>query len=207
MPIELLQHALVGFDADDKAPFEWALHPSSVSLYRAARTELMGSSVARQVFEYLENQGREIVIFVSTSPAALPNFYPSEEMQRHKVGHLRDRSVVIWNPELRLEVSDRKASYEALAKQRSLVKAVPKRVVTKAFSKGYQSAAMGLIHEVGHARQYCLKNDWFMAKFLQFRDQRLEQAKLDIENDNLTSVEIPVATQLGQPIRWSYKDF
>lgn len=217
MSLTLLPHALAGFDADEKRPFEWALHPQFLSLYNQACTRLRQSKIAAQILDHLESQTNfDIVVLVSTTEGAEPNFYPAEEMARHQVGHLGDRSVVVWNPTLSLKVFDRKSSHESLVRiapkrynsnQQEWQSSAPKRTATGFNNTGQQGPAMGLIHELGHARQYCLKNQWFMSKFLSFRDQHQQSAKLDIENDNVLHVEIPVAQQLGEPTRWTYKDF
>jgi hypothetical protein len=37
-------------------------------------------------------------------------------------------------------------------------------------------------------------------------DDAIPRARLDIENDNLLTVETVVARQLGEPVRWHYTD-
>ena len=104
MGLRLLPHALRGFDADDQADFEWQLHPEYVSLYRVACSRLRTSKIAAGILNFLENQDHEIVVLVSTTPSALPNFYPAKEMARHKVGHLGQASVVVCDTGVRSQL-------------------------------------------------------------------------------------------------------
>ena len=57
---------------------------------------------------------------------------------------------------------------------------------------GLQSPALGLAHEMGHAEQDILGT---------FNKDSVEA---DCERDNLKRNEIPIATQLGEPIRYDY---
>jgi uncharacterized protein RhaS with RHS repeats len=56
-----------------------------------------------------------------------------------------------------------------------------------------QSAAIGLIHELGHAEQ-------------DLNDELKDRSRLEIEEENLARTENPVAKQLGEPTRDNYFD-
>ena len=66
-----------------------------------------------------------------------------------------------------------------------------------------QSPAIALIHEAGHAYQWLKKNGWFMANVAQALGGSTEH-KLNIENDNITSNETPVAKELKEGTRKDY---
>ena len=67
------------------------------------------------------------------------------------------------------------------------------------------TSSLALAHELGHARQYYLKQGWFMGLFNKAIAGN-SGAKLEIENDNLLTIESVVARQLGEGIRWEYGD-
>lgn len=88
----------------------------------------------------------------------------------------------------------------------SLIVWDPEATVT-AFNKDaatMQSPAIGLAHEMGHAVQWVKNRGWYLAyvnRVLQTSDQK---AKLLIENDNITTYETPVASELGEGTRKDY---
>ena len=68
-----------------------------------------------------------------------------------------------------------------------------------------QSAALGLIHEMGHAEQD-LKGK-FNPVFQIANKEEKKSAKLLLEEENLATTENVVATQLNEPKRRSYLDY
>jgi hypothetical protein len=69
----------------------------------------------------------------------------------------------------------------------------------------FQSPAIALIHEIGHGVQWIKKHEWYLAKQA-LATQGNDAAKLDIENDNITTHETPVAQELKEGVRKDYND-
>lgn len=106
-------------------------------------------------------------------------------------------SLVTWNPQTNLETLD-KIKHRPTGRR---FRAKPGTVV-----RGVQSPAMGLIHELGHARQYLFYHTWFMYHYNNAIDNKNNKSRLIIEEDNLLTVESVVARQLGENVRWKYDD-
>ena len=78
---------------------------------------------------------------------------------------------------------------------------------------GKQNADIKLIHELGHAYQWETKHAWYMQRVQpvimakragQTLDQNLTRLRDEVENDNITKNETPVAKELHQGWRDSY---
>jgi len=69
----------------------------------------------------------------------------------------------------------------------------------------YQSPAIALLHEIGHAVQWIEKSGWFISKVGEAMTGN-DEAKLAVENDNITTHETPVAKELQEGVRKDYND-
>jgi len=65
-----------------------------------------------------------------------------------------------------------------------------------------QSAALGLAHEMGHAAQHILGISYYMES-LAWPGNTLLLRRM--EEDNMARFEIPIARELGEPIRMNYR--
>jgi hypothetical protein len=165
--------------------------PNSKELYDEAVNYLLQSSAATGLLHFLQGHTEIISVLCMSLPRA--GFSPKEWVAQYTKGV--QGSLVTWCPLKSIGVTDRLAS-KPVGRQRS-----PGGDAVE----GTQSPAMGLIHEFGHARQYLLKNVWFMNLFNQVLKGD-DEAMLALENDNLLTVESVVARQLGEGVRWQYTD-
>lgn len=63
---------------------------------------------------------------------------------------------------------------------------------------------VSLMHELGHAKQYVEKPEWFTNQFLAATQKGSKEAQLAIENDNVQRHEKPICVELGKPHRDKY---
>jgi hypothetical protein len=72
----------------------------------------------------------------------------------------------------------------------------------------YQSPAIALLHEIGHAVQWIKKTDWYISKVSTAMGggSDSQAAKLAVENDNIETHETPVARELKEGVRKDYND-
>jgi hypothetical protein len=72
----------------------------------------------------------------------------------------------------------------------------------------YQSPAIALLHEMGHAVQWIKKTSWYISQVTAAMGggQGAQAAKLAVENDNIDTHETPVARELKEGIRKDYND-
>jgi hypothetical protein len=167
----------------------------SGELYGQARSYLVQSSAAAALIYFLEKDPK--TIWVTCCRSGLANNFMPEEKVTQFFGDLGG-SVVLWNPGAFMTATDKLSSKPVGRLVRN---------VAEEEAEGEQSPAMGLIHEFGHARQYLLKNVWFMAKFNEaMSDTESDTARNQLEDDNIRTVESVVARQLGEPVRWKYSD-
>lgn len=174
----------------DKKPFTWKSSARSAVLYNQATKYLRQSSAAEALLNYLHGVSDITILCTDDTDCT---FYAAETVESKN--WLPQGSLVTWNPFSTLRTADSKAH---LPKGRRF-RAKPGSIVV-----GTQSPAMGLIHELGHARQYLLKNKWFMDNYNKAIDKKDNNARLLIEHDNLLTVESVVARQLGENVRWKY---
>ncbi len=69
----------------------------------------------------------------------------------------------------------------------------------------YQSPALALLHEIGHGVQWIEKRAWYVSKANAAQGGD-DNAKLELENDNINTHETPVAQELGEGVRKDYND-
>jgi hypothetical protein len=72
----------------------------------------------------------------------------------------------------------------------------------------FQSPAIALLHEIGHAVQWIDKASWYIANVntAMGGGKGGDAAKLEIENDNIDTHETPVARELKEGTRANYND-
>jgi len=72
----------------------------------------------------------------------------------------------------------------------------------------FQSPAIALLHEIGHAVQWIDKTGWYinLVNTAMQGGKAGDTAKLAVENDNIDSHETPVARELGEGTRKDYND-
>lgn len=72
----------------------------------------------------------------------------------------------------------------------------------------FQSPAIALLHEIGHAVQWITKTSWYVSHVntAMGGGKDATAAKLEVENDNIESNETPVAQELGEGTRANYND-
>jgi Golgi nucleoside diphosphatase len=65
---------------------------------------------------------------------------------------------------------------------------------------------VSMMHELGHAKQYIEKPQWFEATYRAAMSHKSgkNQPQLDIENDNLVRHEAPILKDMGLPFRLTY---
>jgi len=72
----------------------------------------------------------------------------------------------------------------------------------------FQSPAIALLHEIGHAVQWIEKTAWYITHVntAMGGGKGADAAKLEVENDNIDSHETPVARELKEGTRANYND-
>ncbi len=184
--------SITGMSLYNPAPFTWNCRTDSAKLFQEALKYLRQSSAAEALLNFL---GGVKDLTVICTDDTVSTFYAAETVEGK--GWLPKGSLVTWNPIGRLKAVDIKAHQPEGRRYRG---------DPGAQVQGEQSGSMGLIHEFGHARQYLLKNKWFMENYNKAIDTGDDAARYAIEDDNLLTVESVVARQLGETVRWRYDD-
>lgn len=156
----------------------------STSDYAAAKAYLQKSVSAKALLERIERDQLLCVnLLTTTDPEVPPNYYPYMMTRNFKT--TPPGNLITWNP---------KGVMNVTAKQKGL-----KPVF------GKQSPALALLHEFGHALQHFNKREWFVKTYKQVLASD-DKALLEIEDDNILTYEQPVARELGEGIRYAYRD-
>lgn len=122
-----------------------------------------------------ELEGCNYDIFVLVQKEAYSMFVHQEVACQHGI----EGSVIVWDPV-------------------ATVTAFNKDAATM------QSPAIGLAHEMGHGVQWVKNRGWYLAYVNRVLQEQNQKAKLVIENDNITTYETPVASELGEGTRKDY---
>lgn len=183
--IRILKHAV------DGAGFHWNAARNTTTLVSEALDYLLvKSSAAYGLIHFLESVGNINLLCTEDTSST---YFPASVVQ--KSGSNIFGPLVTWNPYEHLEVSDIRRN-KPIGRKRFCIKSV---------ARGMQSPALGLAHECGHARQDLIKHGWFTKNYNLALDGN-DTALLTIENDNLLINESVIARQLGESIRWRYRD-
>ena len=132
--------SITGISLYNPAPFTWNCRTDSAKLFQESLKYLRQSSAAEALLNFL---GGVKDLTVICTDDTVSTFYAAETVEGKN--WLSKGSLVTWNPIGRLKVVDKKTHQPKGRRYRS--SSIPE-------IRGEQSAAMGLIHEFGHARQY-----------------------------------------------------
>lgn len=176
----------------------WLPIDKPIEAYKRSKEWLKRSSAATALIDFLEKDALTIHMLVSNT-ASMPNkFWIPDEVKLLQYDPIinfgADDVLVTWNPATTWKV-------HALKKDRPIG-----RWSEKASKNRFQQdvrTEIVMIHELGHVRQWLLKHDWYYAKWKDAMAGN-NQANLDIEEDNLLTVESVVAKETGQGVRWVY---
>src|SRR6185312_12521548 len=157
---------------------------ASTTDYITAQTYLQKSVLAKTLIENIEKSLTLCInLLITTDPEVPPNYYPYMMTRGHHTSPAGN--LVTWNP---------KGVMNVIAREKGL------RPVF-----GKQSPALALLHEFGHALQHFQRREWFVKTYNRVLNQD-DKALLEIENDNINMNEEPVARELGEGIRYAYRD-
>ena len=196
MTVSVLRRPIFSNDYGQGHP--WVPVDRPMETYNNSKEWLKQSNAASSLIKFLENDDLSIHILISTT-ASMPNkFWIPDEVQLLQydpfISFGPNDVLVTWNPETAWKV-------HALKKDRPIGRHTDKNNKNK-FQQDVR-AEIVMIHEFGHARQWLLKHDWYYTKW-KAAVAGDNQANLDIEHDNLLTVESVVAKETGQGVRWVY---
>ena len=177
----------------------WVPERAPAITFGLAERWLQGSQAAGSLIEFLHRDPLRIHVLVSQTPSMPNKFWIPEEVAQLRLEPRMEIGtsdvLVTWNPITVWHVHQ-------LARRRP-----EGRFSEKGINKMGQvvRSEIVLIHEFGHVRQWLLKHNWYYSKWRAAMDGD-NRANLDIEDDNLRTVESVVAKQLGQGVRWHYEN-
>jgi len=177
----------------------WKSVSSAQSTYNAAKKWLQGSNAASALISFLEKDALKIHLLISTSQTMPNKFWIPDEITQLKCSSNgdfgRDDVLVTWNPNTIWSVHQLKSKRPQGRFSAKNINLFSQRVRTE----------IVMIHEFGHVRQWLLKQNWYLGKWKQAMAGN-NRANLDIEDDNLLTVESVVAKEMGQGVRWHYEN-
>lgn len=176
----------------------WKPVPKPKEAYNASKEWLKQSNTATALIDFLEKDDLKVHVLICTT-ASMPNKFwiPDEVALLQFDPFIKfgvDDVLVTWNPETTWHV-------HAMKKDRPIGRWSEKSSMNR-FQQDVRSEII-MIHEFGHVRQWVLKHDWYYGKW-KAAVAGNNQANLDIEHDNLLTVESVVAKETGQGVRWVY---
>lgn len=197
MSIEILRRPILSQSYGLNEP--WVPVGQPKSIYDNAKNWLTRSNAAQELINFLEQDALKINLLISTSQTMPNKFWIPEEVALLNCGVYNvfapEDVLVTWNPNTTWSVHQLKS-------KRPVGRHSEKNV--NRFSQSVR-AEIVMIHEFGHARQWLLKNEWYYTKWRAAMAGN-NRANLDIEDDNLLTVESVVAKEMGQGVRWHYEN-
>ncbi len=151
--------------------------------YDQALKYLQGSTTAKGIISALESAEADIEILVQKN--CFPMFVHAEVAKAH--GY--KGGLVVWDPTGKITAHGKEGAAT------------------------FQSPAIALAHELGHAAQWINKKGWYLAAVSTVmsgdgskKGSEAYKAKMLIENDNISTHETKTAAELGEGTRKNYED-